>query len=148
MGRLIFLFPGVFLCMVLFSCKSSSPYYAEVKGNRIYLEIAADSPSRQKGLQFRDSLGKNSGMLFIFPEEDSVSFWMENTFIPLDIAFIDSSGKIVGTDSMEPHSRFPVTSRVPAKYVLEVNRGFLSGRSIEEGDTVLFSEAVKDIVPE
>ncbi len=130
-----------------FSCSRKSRYYAEIKEQRIYLEIAADPASRSLGLMFRDSLKKNNGMLFIFPREEVVDFWMENTFIPLDIAFIDSSGTIVKTASMRPRDRTPVSSGSEVKYALEVNRGFFIENSIGPGDTVYFSGSVKEIEP-
>ncbi len=130
-----------------FSCAQKSRYYAEIKERKIYLEIAADPESRSMGLMFRDSLGKNNGMLFIFPDEEVVSFWMKNTFMPLDIAFIDSSGIIVKTASMRPHDRTPVGSEFEVKYALEVKRGFFRENSIGPGDAVSFSDSVMEVEP-
>ena len=90
------------------------------------LEIADDHPERQLGLMYRKELPSNKGMLFIFPEEEPRSFWMKNTFIELDIAFLNSNYEIVSIVERAP----PLTekhreSSVPARYVLEVLGGNL-----------------------
>ena len=125
-----------------------NPYYANINGRRVTLEIASDPQSRANGLMFRDSLDRDSGMLFVFPEPRNVSFWMKNTYIPLDIAFIDENERIVKTARMEPLSEERVASGVPVLYALEVNAGFFRKHGIGEGDEVEFSEAVTRIVPE
>ena len=122
-----------------------SPYYAVIRDRKIYLEVAADPAGRSAGLMFRDSLGKDHGMLFIFPRQEEVSFWMKNTYIPLDIAFIDASGEIVRTAEMKPLDETSVPSTQPVKYALEVNAGYFERHSIGPGDRVYFSDAVREI---
>lgn len=111
---------------------------------RIDLEIAVTPEARMTGLMFRDSLEENSGMLFIFPEKKVLSFWMRNTYIPLDIAFIDDSGRIIKIASMRPLDETSVGSGEPVRYALEVNKGFFRRNSISEGERVRFSEPVKE----
>jgi uncharacterized membrane protein (UPF0127 family) len=82
---------------------------------------------------------ESAGMLFIFPQEEVRSFWMKNTYIPLDIIFVDASREIVTIQSnTQPLSTEPVPSYKPAKYVIEVNAGFTSKHNIKEGDRVEF----------
>ena len=85
---------------------------------------------------FREQLGEREGMLFVFEEEQTVSFWMRNTPLPLSIAFIDARGVIVHMADMVPYSEAPVPSRFPVRYALEVNRGAFERAGIEVGDLV------------
>lgn len=82
---------------------------------------------------FRKTLGKNSGMLFSFSNEDYYSFWMKNTYVPLDIAFIDSEGIVVDIRELVPLSTRGVTSKIPYKYALEVNRDWFSENGVDVG---------------
>ena len=107
--------------------------------NRCFsVELARTDAELDKGLMNRASLEKNKGMLFIFPGENIYSFWMKNTLIPLDIIWIDGSGKIVyEAQSVEPCkvANCPVISPSnPAKYVLEVNAGIVKQFKIKTGD--------------
>jgi uncharacterized membrane protein (UPF0127 family) len=102
----------------------------------VRVEIA-DSPDEQAtGLMNRTALAEDRGMLFVFPEEEVRSFWMKNTLIPLSIAYIDSEGRIVDLQDMkplddeEPH----YVSAEPARYALEVNKGFFEENGVEVGD--------------
>ena len=107
-------------------------------GVKVQVEIA-DEPSEQaQGLMNRTALGENRGMLFVFDEEATLSFWMRNTLIPLSVAYIDSEGRIVDIQKMEPLDDEPpqYVSSEPAQYALEVNQGFFEKRGVEVGDTV------------
>ena len=103
---------------------------------RVRVEIADDTNEMARGLMGRTALAEDSGMLFVYPEERELSFWMRNTLIPLSIAYMDSGGRIVDIQDMkplddeEPH----YTSAEPAQYALEVNRGFFDERGVEVGD--------------
>jgi uncharacterized membrane protein (UPF0127 family) len=94
------------------------------KTNTVIVEIADSDASRAKGLMMRTFLPQGQGMLFIWPEEAPRTMWMKDTFIPLDIIFIDAQGKIVGivTDAV-PHDLSPLGTDRPARYVLEVPAG-------------------------
>jgi uncharacterized membrane protein (UPF0127 family) len=103
----------------------------------VRVEIADDSAEQAQGLMNRTSLGENRGMLFVFEEEATLSFWMRNTLIPLSVAYIDSEGRIVDIQKMEPLDDEPpqYVSAEPAQYALEVNQGFFEERGVEVGDT-------------
>ena len=88
----------------------------------------------------RNRLPENGGMLFIFPESRRRNFWMKNTFIPLSIAYMRGDWVILEIYEMEPESLDPVQSRNPARYALEVNRGFFAEHGIEPGARVYPSE--------
>jgi uncharacterized membrane protein (UPF0127 family) len=100
------------------------------------VEIADAPDEQQTGLMGRPALAENSGMLFVFNDEQQRSFWMKDTLIPLSIAFIDSQGRIVDIQDMQPLDETPHLSAAPAQYALEVNQGFFTERGIQVGDTV------------
>ncbi len=100
------------------------------------VEIADTDEERQTGLMGRTALAEDAGMLFVFDVEQQLSFWMKDTLIPLSIAFIDSEGRIVDIQDMQPLDETPHPSAAPAQYALEVNQGFFGARGIQVGDTV------------
>lgn len=106
---------------------------------RVRVEIAATDPVRQRGLMFRRHLDEDAGMLFLFEQEEHLSFWMENTYIPLDMIFIGADKRVVGVvENAEPLTR---TSReVPgeSQYVLEVNAGFARRNGLGPGTLARF----------
>ena len=100
----------------------------------------ADSPEqRAYGLMFRESLGEDEGMVFLFFEEVQGGFYMKNTLIPLSIAFFDGEGKIVDILDMEPCEADPCriyTPDEPYEGALEVNQGAFDEWGVQEGDRV------------
>lgn len=109
-----------------------------VGGHPVTVEIADDEAERQRGLMYRESLPEDHGMLFVYATERHLSFWMRNTFIPLDVAFIDRTGRIVDIQQMEPQSDETHTARAPAMYALEMRQGWFADHDVEVGDTVEF----------
>ena len=103
---------------------------------RVRVEIANDAFEIARGLMYRTTLAENRGMLFIFEGEQTLSFTMKNTLIPLSIAFIGSEGRIVDIQDMKPLDDDPPSyvSARPAQYALEVNQGFFEERGVEVGD--------------
>jgi len=101
------------------------------------VEIVDTPESRAKGLMFRQELAEDSGMLFDFKEEREVSFWMRNTFIPLDMIFIDSAG-VVKTIHVNARPQDPtsIPSEVPVQFVLEVPGGRSQEIGLKPGDTM------------
>ncbi|RKY19045.1 MAG: DUF192 domain-containing protein [Planctomycetota bacterium] len=85
---------------------------------------------------FRKKLPENAGMLFVYDKEDFRRFWMKNTYIPLSLAYIDSEGVIFQIEEMEPLDETPVASMRPARFVLEVNRGWFRKHGIGMGDRI------------
>ncbi|MFA5108270.1 MAG: DUF192 domain-containing protein [Candidatus Micrarchaeia archaeon] len=105
----------------------------------ISAEVADTSFSRQLGLMYRDSLGNDSGMLFIFNEKKPLSFWMANTRVPLDIIFLDENKTIVDIQKMplcklQSQSDCPsYISGKPAIYAIEVNQNYTDLHKIKIG---------------
>jgi hypothetical protein len=107
-------------------------------GSHVFVvEVADDDAERRTGLMYRESLADNAGMIFDFKEDAPQSMWMKNTLIPLDMAFIDGSGRIVEIAAMTtPRSLTPVRSGAPARAVLEVAGGRLAAIGAKPGDRV------------
>ena len=105
----------------------------------IDIEIADNDYKRARGLMFRKSIPDDAGMLFIHDHEDILSFWMKNTYISLDMIFVNSEKKIVTIHRhTEPLKEWNYTSTKPATYVIEVNAGFCTRHAIKEGDLIQF----------
>ena len=102
-------------------------------------ELAQSAGERARGLMYRKELGKNDGMLFVFPDEEIRSFWMKNTLIPLSIAYIDSDFVIVRIVDMNPQTTDGHGSSKPVRYALEVNRGWFRDHGVREGAKVEFA---------
>jgi uncharacterized membrane protein (UPF0127 family) len=96
-------------------------------------EVAASAEERRQGLMYREDLPDGTGMLFVFPDEAVRSFWMQNTYIALDIAFLDSRSRIVDIKQMEPESTALHDSSAPAMFALEVRKGWLEEQEIRVG---------------
>jgi hypothetical protein len=99
----------------------------------VQAEVARTPEDREKGLMFREELAGGRGMLFVFPDVQPRSFWMRNTLIPLDIAYMDENLLIVDIQSMEPQSEDLHESARPAMFALEVPMGWFAGRGIAVG---------------
>jgi uncharacterized membrane protein (UPF0127 family) len=103
----------------------------------VRLEIAASDASRTKGLMFRQALAEGDGMLFVFDETSDHSFWMKNTFIPLDMIFIGDDLRVVGVHARAvPQSTEPITVGAPSRYVLEVPGGWAERHGVGRGTQV------------
>lgn len=107
-----------------------------IKDKQILVEVARTEKEKARGLMFRSKLAENEGMLFIYEQNEILSFWMKNTFIPLSIAFIDREGTIVDMQDMEPFSLDTHRSARPAQYALEVNKSWFQKNGIKVGDAV------------
>lgn len=104
---------------------------------RYFIEIAEKQAEQMRGLMYRQLMSEHFGMLFIFQSESPRSFWMRNTFIPLDMLFIESDGDIVSIiENAEPLTETSRRSAGPAKYVLELAGGESARAGIAAGDHV------------
>lgn len=104
-----------------------------------YTELALTAAEQSRGLMYRPHMRDDWGMLFIYPAERTLSFWMKNTLIPLDMIFIDDAGEVVGVVEMaEPQTLTPRSVDRPARYVFEINGGLSAELGIGEGTRVRF----------
>ncbi|MDR1388813.1 MAG: DUF192 domain-containing protein [Treponema sp.] len=102
----------------------------------VEVEVARSDKEHQRGLMFRTELADGTGMLFVFDQDQLLGFWMENTLIPLSIAYISYSGEIIDIRDMRPNDRSTVSSSRLVRYALEVPQGWFVRAGIAEGDIV------------
>lgn len=109
-------------------------------GPVVFQAEVADTPAeRSRGLMYREQMGKQDGMLFLFPDERPNSFWMRNTLIPLDMIFIRADRTILGiVENAEPRTDTPRAVPGLSQFVLEINGGLSRKLGIEAGQTVTF----------
>jgi uncharacterized protein len=101
------------------------------------VEVMRTQPELEKGLMYRTSMPADRGMLFIFKVEQSVMMWMKNTYIPLDMLFMDKTGRVVGiVANAKPMSEQILTAAVPTFAVLELNGGEAAKIGLKVGDKV------------
>ena len=109
---------------------------------KVSVEVADNFEEHSKGLMFRESLPEDSGMLFVFQDNQPRTFWMKNTLIPLDIIFIDSDFLITNITQAVPCKEDPCSyykSEGGAKYVLEVNQGFSENHGLKSSSKISLS---------
>jgi uncharacterized membrane protein (UPF0127 family) len=111
------------------------------------VEIADTEPARELGLMFRSGMPTNHGMLFDFGGDTSSAFWMQNTILPLSIAFIKADGTIIAVKDMQPLDTSAVGPSESYRYALEVNQGFFLANGIALGDRVTLPGALSAVIP-
>ena len=103
---------------------------------RIEAEVAADQANRMQGLMQRRSMAANQGMLFVFPQADRHCMWMRNTLLPLSVAFLDEQGRILNIEDMKPQTDTSHCAAGPARFALEMNLGWFSGKGLKAGQRI------------
>jgi uncharacterized membrane protein (UPF0127 family) len=104
------------------------------KSHRVQVELADTEAKRERGLMFRKELPEGRGMLFLFDEEGEHSFWMKDTLIPLDLIFVDSSGRVTGIVARARPLTLEPRSGGPSRMVLEVPGGWAAAHGVRTGD--------------
>ncbi|HLF55117.1 MAG TPA: DUF192 domain-containing protein [Candidatus Nanoarchaeia archaeon] len=130
MKRLLLLF-------LLLSC--TSPKIIFDNGAEFSVEYARTPEEHMQGLMFRSSMPENHGMLFIFTDKEPLTFWMKNTFIPLDMVFLDENMAVVEVKSNIPPCSMepcPTYTSMPAQYVFEINAGLAEKNNIVVGSRI------------
>jgi uncharacterized membrane protein (UPF0127 family) len=102
----------------------------------ITVEIARSLHDRETGLMHRQVLPKDHGMLFVFPSISYIGMWMVDTYVPLSVAFLDAQGNVINIEDMQPLTRDVHYAARPAKYALEMNRGWFGRHSIKSGSRI------------
>ena len=139
------------LIPTLWSCSSHSnisdniTYEINIHDKKPRVEVAFRQKERTIGLMFRDKLDNDHGMLFIYPQEQNLSFWMKNTRIPLSIAFINSSETITQIEPMAPYSLTSHTSKVKVRFALEMEEGWFRKNGITVGSKVDFPSEIRNL---
>jgi uncharacterized membrane protein (UPF0127 family) len=108
---------------------------------RVRVEIARDEATRRRGLMFREHMDDDAGMLFLFDQPEQLTFWMHNTYIPLDMIFIEPSLRVLGiVENAEPQTDSSRAVPGTSQYVLEVNAGFSRRHGLTKGTSVRFED--------
>lgn len=107
-----------------------------VKDLNLEVEYAKTPQQRARGLMFRKDLCEDCGMLFLFTPPRRASMWMKNTFVPLDVAFIDRDGVITDIKPLQPHDLTSVGASTKVMYALEMNQGWFAKNKIKVGDQI------------
>jgi len=102
----------------------------------IKAEVASTDAEREQGLMFREKMGPNEGMLFVFPAPAAVCMWMKNTLLPLSVAFMDEQGKIINIEDMKPQTLDSHCGNKPVRYALEMNLGWFKQKGIKPGSSI------------
>ncbi|HTM09246.1 MAG TPA: DUF192 domain-containing protein [Verrucomicrobiae bacterium] len=139
----------LFLLVGLFACGGDPRVVIQTRaGKDVAFEVEiADTPAkREMGFQYRRELADDHGMIFVFPSESVLTFWMKNTPIPLDMIFIGGDLKIVGI--VREAVPFTLSARSvdePSRYVLEIKGGLARQRGIEVGDRLRFEGVPENV---
>ena len=100
---------------------------------KVILQVADEPHEREAGLMYRTSLAPDEGMIFIFPDVRYLSFWMKNTYIPLDIVFVSADGRVLNIEQMAARDLRGHESAGPAKYAIELPLGAARRLKLEKG---------------
>lgn len=139
------LFTGLlFACSLLLAAGPASAFSRDIvviRSNggsyQFNVELAVSITEREQGLMFRKDLAPNAGMLFLYDQDQAVTFWMKNTYLPLDMIFIASDGRITQVvKDARPLSEDLIPSSTYVRGVLEVNAGIADEYHIQAGDRV------------
>ncbi len=118
----------------------------KVGGQVVEMQLAILPAESQRGLMFRQTMGTEEGMIFLFDRPQQMSFWMRNTELPLDIGYFDADGKLKEVYPMYPHDERPVESLGIRRFALEMNQGWYRKNGLKPGDTIdlaALAEAVR-----
>lgn len=115
--------------------KTVDDRFAIKVGDRtVQMQVAAKLPEVQKGLMFRQAMGEDEGMLFVFTTPQQQGFWMRNTTLPLDIGYFDPAGELKEIYPMYPHDERSVISRSRnIQFCLEMNQGWFKRNDVKPG---------------
>ena len=135
-------FKYIFLLFLSFSVISDEKISIESLFSKI--EVVSNSQERKLGLMYRENLPSDNAMFFIWEYKKRQCMWMRNTYIPLNVAYLDSSGKILEIYDMVPLSDESVCSKKRVRYALEVNLNWFEDNNILVGDVLDISNLVKN----
>lgn len=104
---------------------------------RVNAEVAATESLRQHGLMYRKEMPSNAGMVFVFETSQQYCMWMKNTLLPLSVAFIDETGNIINIEDMKPQTEDSHCATRPARFALEMNKGWFADKHFKAGTRVI-----------
>lgn len=104
--------------------------------HRLDVQVARTPEQRATGLMFRKEMPQHEGMLFIFEQATVQCFWMKNTLLPLTVAFLADDGMIVNLADMKPQTTDSHCSKMPVRFVLEMNQGWFAKKGLKPGQRI------------
>ena len=111
----------------------------ETGPHTLSVEIARTERQRERGLMYRQELADDSGMLFLFDRDDFISMWMKNTYVSLDMIFVDRHGRVMEVvEHTTPESRAIIASAEPVRAVIEVKAGTAARLAVKPGSLVRY----------
>ena len=128
MINLFFLFLLSFPAQTSVDKQCSSIY---IEKENLCVELAISQREKSKGLMYRKDLSDSDGMLFIWKNADKRCMWMKNTYIPLDLGFFREDMTLIEVRDLSPRSLISVCSSEPAKYAIELPKGWFSSNNIK-----------------
>lgn len=137
---------GCFACARTRPAPAAPSPTVTLAGQRFDVEVATTPAEQAHGLMDRTGMPANHGMLFVFPQDMPLTFWMKDTLIPLDMLFFDGQRRLVAIQAnaqpckADPCRLYP--SSVPARYVLELNAGVAARIGARQGDVITFSGGI------
>ena len=135
MKKYIFVLFLLGLVSLAVKANTSSLLEISIKGNTYFVEVADTPQKAQKGLMYKKSIPQNQGMLFVFPYPSIVQMWMKNTYIPLDMIFMNSQNQVICLHKNAlPLDESIISCPYPAQKVLELNAGEIQDKQIQLGD--------------
>ena len=136
MIKLLFLFllSSKALSSVDKQCNSIS-----IEKQNLCVELAISQREKSKGLMYRKDLSNTDGMLFIWKNEDKRCMWMKNTYIPLDLGFFREDLTLIEVSDLYPRSLESVCSSEPAKYALELPKGWFTSHNIKNNSKLVIN---------
>ncbi|MCX8029066.1 MAG: DUF192 domain-containing protein [Brevinematales bacterium] len=122
----------------LFETKTNVVIINEKGTFKLICEVAKKPEELAVGLMFRKDMKTNEGMIFLFPNDGYISFWMKNTYLPLAIVYIDNNKRVVDVFYPPPLSTKGVKPSKPSRFVLEILSNTAIDINLKRGDKVLF----------
>lgn len=131
---------GLLIALLAFAGAAAAVEFARTELRvgmyRIDAEVARTPEQLQQGLMHRQEMPNHHGMLFVFGRDATHCMWMKNTLIPLSVAFMDASGTVINIADMEPQNETAHCAAQPARYALEMNRGWFAARGVRAGTVI------------
>ncbi|MFN5352070.1 MAG: DUF192 domain-containing protein [Alphaproteobacteria bacterium] len=145
-NKIIFLIASLLIyCCFAIKATASESQLSIANKLSLNIKVADNDSARMKGLMFVNNLPENEGMLFIMEDEAEVNMWMKNTYIPLDMIFVNSNKEIVSmAENTKPLSTEIISSKNKVKYVLEINGGLAKKSGLKIGDKINYQEVYEE----
>lgn len=139
----------IFILVIIFLLFSNTrkETFSSIRNHQVIAKFAKTNSQIKKGLMFvKKPLPVNEGMLFFMKRKARHSFWMKNTFIPLDMIFLDEKYRVIGfLQNIKPHDLTLKSIKKPSNYVLEMNAGWVKKNNVKINDIINIKQKIEDM---